>query len=136
MWHVLYRLDTGALVAVARASAPVPPDLGAVPYELEPDLTANQWDPVARMLVPRAPSRGVISRQTFMDRLGQDAVVAVQAAAWEATPAGAALRAWLLRFQVVAEVDVLDPRTIAGVDALIAAGLVPANRRAAILALP
>lgn len=69
MWMILYTLSTGAFVAVARAGTPVGDGLGSVPYEAEPDLTRFQWDPVQRMLVPRAPGpRRVGSRLEFRRR--------------------------------------------------------------------
>jgi hypothetical protein len=136
MFYIVYRSDTGAMVSSGTVIAtPLPDGLAAVPYESAPDFALVQWDATQRMLVPRPPRvRSTISRQTFMDRLGDACLVAVHLAAQGTTGQAAALRAWLLRFQVVSDIDVLDPRTIAGVDALIAAGLLDAARRDAVLA--
>lgn len=148
MWHAIYRLDSGALVSVAsdgNVADPLPDGLGSVPYESQPDLAVVVWDDAARMFVPRppAPARQVISRQDFMDRIGQDTVALVEYASVERAgdpPAvgmqKAQLRAWLRRFDVITEVVLTDPRTVAGIDALIAGGLLPAERRDAVLAPP
>jgi hypothetical protein len=136
MWYVVYDTVTGAEVSQGPTiAAALPAGLSAVPYESRP--VGLVWDAAERMLVvptPPAPSR--ISRQTFLDRIGPEAEVGAQIGAWSNTTQGAQLRALLLRLQVVADVDVADPRTVAGVDALIAAGILDADQRAAVLALP
>lgn len=147
MFYVIHDSTSGAFVAVATDVSGLPASFGAVPYEDAPDMAANVWDAGQRMLVPRpAPTPAVlsrISRQTFMDRLGEACTVGMQVASvtfpgdsTQVQQAKAALRDTILRFQIVQEIDVLDPRTIANVDRLIAGGLLAANRRAAVLALP
>lgn len=127
----------GVLLGWATAVAQLPdPPANSIIRELPEWETAPPapwvWSP--DVLNWRVPSRSpVISRQTFMDRIGDAAVVSIQMASWGTSREAAQLRAWLLRYQVVGEIDVSDVRTIAGVDALIAAGLIDANDREAIL---
>jgi hypothetical protein len=134
MFYVIHEVETGAFVAVATDVSTLPASLAAVPYEARPDFTTHRWDAAQRLMVPRTAS--VISRQTFMDRLGDAAVAAVCAATKGTDATAAALMAWVLRFLVVQDIDVADSRTIAGVDALIAAGMLPVDRRDIVLALP
>lgn len=75
----------------------------------------------------------ILSKQEFMDRLGDDVVVALEFAAFQNDMTGATVRAVFRRFDAVAEIDVSDPRTIERVDMLIAAGFVDAANRDAIL---
>ena len=136
MWQILYRLDTGGFVAVGRV-APVPAGFGAVPYEMEPDLVRNEWDPVQRLLVPRPPGprrvgsrlefrrRFTTAERRFLKRLTIDPAVDLdtRAAVLDAED--------LLRDASAIELDDPDTSALAGamVDLLVAGGLV-ANRAA------
>ena len=132
MYSILYDSETGAYIGKANDVGTLPPGVSALPYESDPDMVGNVWDPTQRMLVPRTVPR-IISRQTFIDRLGDDCLDAVQMASQGTTLGAAKLRNMLLRLHIVREVDLTDPRTIAGVDSLISNGLLPANKRAAVL---
>ena len=144
MPYVIYSAVSGRKAGIAEtAPADLAEDgLAATFYETLPDETANVWDPTQRMYVPKpAPTTTVIARQTFMDRLGHDTVRAVQKASVTfptdndaVQDMKADLRAWLLRFTIVGDIDVADSRTIGGVDALVAAGLLESERRDAVLA--
>lgn len=120
----------------------LPPDLAedgssATFYEVKPD---GVWDAAQRLFVAATVPR-LISRQTFMDRLGDACTDGMQLASvtfptdsLAVQQSKARLRSLLLRFQIVTEIDLTDARTIAGVDALIAAGLLASERRADVLA--
>jgi hypothetical protein len=72
---------------------------------------------------PAAVVQTIIARQTFMDRFPQALRVLIQTVSMQNDAAGAAIRDWLLRFQIVADVHVDDARTIAGVEQLVALGV-------------
>jgi hypothetical protein len=121
---------------VLTASIAPPADGTVVRYQPvtgdDPALWAR-WDGTAFVgdgyVPPLATATFKVSRQAFMDRIGDDAVAAILTLA----RTNAQVEAWVLRYQIVSDVDLRDPRTIGGIDALIAAGLIPSNRRAGIL---
>jgi hypothetical protein len=139
MPYAIYAAATGRFRGWLDA---LPPDLaedgsGATFYEVKPTGT---WDAAQRLFVSATVPR-LISRQTFMDRLGDACTDGMQLASvtfptddMPTQVAKAKLRSMLLRFQIVTEIDLTDARTIAGVDALIAAGLLASARRADVLA--
>ena len=133
--YAVYNTSTGQLVSIGTTIDFIPANLAYNTYNRTIDLSVERWNADLRDFEPIPPRTTTkISRQTFMDRIGDDSVVAIQFASFQNDIVGASLRAWLLRYQVVTEIDVADPRTIAGVDALIAAGLIPSNKRDEILA--
>jgi hypothetical protein len=139
MPYAIYAAETGRFRGWLDT---LPPDLAddgsaATFYETRP---TGVWDAAQRLFVAATAPR-LISRQTFMDRLGDACVDGMQLAsvtfptdALAVQQSKARLRSLLLRFQVVTEIDLTDPRTIAGVDALITAGLLASTRRAEVLA--
>ncbi len=145
MWYIVYNQTTGAMVSIASAgnvANPLPPDLAVVPYEEQPDLTRNRWDPVQRMLVPIVvtPAR-VVSKRTFMGRIPVAHLVALNALRIDPA-APIQLRATLntaaeLR-DLVSEINLDDSATQQFVpvatDALISLGMVAADDRATYIA--
>lgn len=65
----------------------------------------------------------------FFDRFTDTEQVAIYDAAKTVT----AIQVWLDKFKLASDIDVTDPRTIAGIQALEAAGLLTAGRAAEIL---
>ena len=65
----------------------------------------------------------------FFDRFTDTEQVAIYDAAKTVT----AIQVWLDKFKLASDIDVTDPRTIAGINALEAAGLLAAGRAAEIL---
>lgn len=66
----------------------------------------------------------------YLDRFTE----AEQLAVVTATLANAQVKLWYDKMLAASYIDLADPRTIGGIDALIAAGLIDASRRDAILA--
>ena len=81
--------------------------------------------------VPPAPRR-VVTALGFMERLTQAERIAIRAVA--RAPGGEAIEDWLDMLRAAQEVDLADPRTVAGVAAIVAAGLLTNARAAALLA--
>lgn len=75
------------------------------------------------------PPRNALTRVEFLSRFTD----AEQAAILAAYDTNAALRAWVERWRAAETIVVTDPHTIAGVQALEAAGLIAEGRAAAIL---
>ena len=141
MLYVQYGIPARNLIASSATES----DL--VPTQNSGVRALAEWDAVPdapwvwstadlNFITPTSQSFTRVSRQVFMDRIGEDEVAAIILASRADTVIGSKLAGWLLRYQVVPDIDLTDPRTIAGVDALIALGLVNANKRDAILALP
>lgn len=76
------------------------------------------------------PSR-VLTKLQFMDRFTDEEMEAIYTAAEESVQ----VEIWLERFKLASEVDLDDPRTISGVQALESAGLIAEGRAAEILNL-
>ena len=140
MWFIVYNQTTGAMVSIAsegNVASPLPEGLAVVPYETQPDLTANTWDPVQRMLVPRViVPRRTVSKRGFMGRIPVEHLIALNAIRIDPA-APVQLKAVLntaaeLR-DMVTDIDLDDPATQQFVpvatDALIGLGLVQAEDR-------
>lgn len=70
-----------------------------------------------------------ISKLEFLDRFTDEELIAIRTAA-KTDPA---IDAWLYRFEQAQEIDVQDPRTVGGIQALEAAGLIAEGRSTEIL---
>ena len=79
---------------------------------------------------PTPPPRRVISVLEFRDRLTPAEEIAIT----QAGMASAAVRVWLDRLSGAQEVNLDDPRTVAGLHAMAAAGLLATERVTEILA--
>lgn len=146
MMYVVYDAVTGAEIT----SGPTlgdgvrsNPALAVFEIETLPNRALFMWSAATRMFVAKpAPTTAVISRQDFIDRLGDTCVEAIEEASVTfATDSSvvqkqkAKLRALMLRLNLVKDVNVTDTRTITGVDMLITAGYLAAVRRPIVLAL-
>ena len=88
----------------------------------------NDINPYASIYQPQNPQTK-FSSLDFLDRFTE----AEQLVVVEATLVSATVKLWYDRLLAADFVDLEDPRTEVGVDALIAAGLLEASRKAAIL---
>lgn len=141
MLYVLYSIPAKDLLGAAPTldGLPPAPQNSGIVERAEWDTVPNspwEWSrDVLNWTVPSNTGSDIVSRQVFMDDIGEVEVANIILASRANSVNGALLAGWLLRYQVVPNVDRKDPRTIAGVDALIAAGLIPANKRDTILGL-
>ena len=75
------------------------------------------------------PVQPLPTKLEFFDRFTD----AEQIAIYDAAKTVTAIQVWLDKFKLASDIDVTDPRTIAGIQALEAAGLLAAGRAAEIL---
>ena len=75
------------------------------------------------------PVKVLPTKLEFFDRFTD----AEQVAIYDAAKTVTAIQVWLDKFKLASDIDVTDPRTIAGIQALEAAGLLTAGRAAEIL---
>ena len=75
------------------------------------------------------PVKVLPTKLEFFDRFTD----AEQVAIYDAAKTVTAIQVWLDKFKLASDIDVTDPRTIAGINALEAAGLLAAGRAAEIL---
>ena len=75
------------------------------------------------------PVKALPTKLEFFDRFTDAEQVAIYDAAKTVTQ----VQIWLDKFKLASDIDVTDPRTIAGIQALEAAGLLAAGRAAEIL---
>lgn len=106
----------------------------SVPWHPAPADVAVGWTFTGDTFAPPpastpAPRPSVISSLAFLHRL----TPAEDTAVHEAALKSAQVLRYLTRLGAATVVDLADPETIGGVDALIAAGLVSAGRRDALL---
>ena len=73
----------------------------------------------------------IVTKLAFLNRFTVDETAAILSAS-DSTPA---IRVYLFKLQVAADIDLCNPDTIAGVQQLETAGLIAANRAAEILAV-
>lgn len=105
-----------------------------MPWEPCPENVVAGWTSdlkgfSAPVAPPPLPKPTVMSPLAFLGRL----TTAEYAAVCSAALSNAGLLAWVLQATAAQSVDLADPRTKAGLDALVAAGLLTAEREAAIL---
>lgn len=69
MYSIIYQTGNGVFVALSENHIdPLPSGLSAKSVgELQPDMSAYQWDPSTFGLVPRTPQR-IVSKLTFIQR--------------------------------------------------------------------
>jgi len=100
-------------------------DPGFVPG---PGLTTIPDDGRA-LYVPPTPNPTTISKVAFLARFTSTELLAIASAA-QTQPA---INSWLITAQAYDQINLLDPTTIAGVEALAAAGLITSERATVIL---
>jgi hypothetical protein len=126
----LVRRDDGVVVGLFDALFPIVSTLewveagggtGITPY-------ATRWD--GNAFVPAPPARRIIPPLEFLQRFTAAERAAIRAAA----AASPDLADWIDQARFAREIELDGPATAAGLDALVAAGLLTAERRAAVLA--
>jgi len=127
--EALVRRDDGIVVGLFDALFPIVSGLewveagdgaGITPY-------ATRWEGSA--FVPAPPARRIIPPLEFLLRFTAAERTAIRAAA-SASPE---LADWIDQARFAREIDLDAPTTAAGLDALVAAGLLTADRRAAMV---
>lgn len=121
MIYVVTNKATGDEVTRYAASAPVE---GAFPFA---DFTHAEFPDDAEPVI--APPLGQISKLAYMDRF-TDAELAGIYAASHVSPA---VEVWLEKFKLAEFIDLSDPRTLAGLQALEANDLIGTGRALEIL---
>lgn len=97
---------------------------------LKSSLLGNIYDPVTKKFnVPAVPASKVLTKLQFMNRFTNEELVGIYTAA----KASVAVEIWLEKFKLSTEVDLSNSDTIAGIQALEAAGLIQSGRAAVIL---
>lgn len=96
------------------------------------ELRANYtWDPVTVSFVEKnGPNKRLISKLDYMNRFTDAELAAIYTAA----KTNINIEIWLEKFKLSSEINLDDPRTIAGVQSLESVGLITAGRAAEILA--
>jgi len=77
-----------------------------------------------------APAVTILTKLEYMNRFTDSELAAIYTAAKQSIE----IEIWLEKFKLATEIDLSDPRTIAGVQALEAVGLIGASRADEILA--
>lgn len=115
---VYYDLD-GKVVQLTGGSSVIDSDVPAPAWHVEeaaPSVTAQ-------------PASRTITKLEYMNRFHDDELAALYTAAKSVVQ----VEIWLEKFKVSEFIDLADPRTVAGVNALEAAGIIGAGRAAEIL---
>jgi hypothetical protein len=105
-----------------------PPE-NAIEVSTPPDDARQVWDGSAWGAIPADPPPKP-TPLAWLERLPE----AKQDAIATAAMGNASINLWLLKAAGVPEIDVTDPRTIAGVQALVAAGVLTSEDQAVMLA--
>lgn len=134
MAYYAYDAITRELLGVSDYELPTP-DNGSTtefPGVTALELRANyDWDPTTVSFVEKdGVNRRLISKLDYMNRFTDAELVAVYTAA----KTNINVEIWLEKFKLSAEVNLDDPRTIAGIQSLETLGLISAGRAAEILA--
>lgn len=133
--HAIYQVEDGRLVSWTTDASKIAPAAtlaarGYVCVTIEDADPAGRWNPTTHTFEPVAPEAArILTPLQFRDRFTHAEEVAITAAA----AASVDIRVWLDRLAVAQEISLDDARTIAGVGALEAAGLLAAGRAAEIL---
>lgn len=116
MIYVVTNKATGAEVTRYAASGPV---AGDFPFtEFEHTEFSDDIEPVI------APPPGQISKLAYMERFTDDELTAIYGAA----KVSMAVAVWLEKFKLAEFIDLSDPRTLAGLQALESNGLIGPGR--------
>jgi hypothetical protein len=126
----LVRREDGIVVGLYEPAFPIVAALEWVDAGDGSGITAyaTRWDGSA--FVPAPPARRVIPPLEFLQRFTAAERTAIRAAA----ASNAELADWIDQARFAREIELDAATTIAGLDALVAAGLISAARKAAVLA--
>jgi hypothetical protein len=91
----------------------------------------NPPPPPVEIAPPPAPEpvRTVLSKLDYMNRFTDEELAGI----YQAAKVSVAVEVWLEKFKLATDIDTTDPRTVAGCEALEAAGLLAPGRAAQIL---
>ena len=127
-WYAVYETATGALKSVGTVVAdPLPAGLSALALSTQP--AGQVWN--ASTLAFETPvARTILTPYQFVNLFTPTEMAGILAAA----TTNAAVNLYIEMLHFAQEVDLSDPNTVSGVNALAAAGLITAARAAQILA--
>ncbi len=126
----LVRRDDGIVVGLFDALFPIVSTLGWIEAGDGNGITPNttRWN--GNAFVPAPSARRIIPPLEFLQRFTAAERTAIRAAA----AASPDLADWIDQARFAREIELDAPTTAAGLDALVAAGLLTAERKAAVLA--
>ncbi|KAF0844319.1 hypothetical protein FNL37_1763 [Methylovorus glucosotrophus] len=104
-------------------------DDGSQDDQITDEFTAMTEAEIASHLTPKTVLLTKFTSLEYLDRFTE----AEQLAVVGATMSNPAVKLWYDRMAMASYVDITDPRVAAGIDALIAAGLLDAGRKDALL---
>jgi hypothetical protein len=131
-------VESGKVVNVIEAETDFALSIGAIPLSGFAGIgwTVNGLGEFsAPIVIPTTPQESLIpppplTRLQFMDRFTDAELAGIYTTAKQSVP----VEIWLEKFKLSTEIDLTDPRTIAGIEALEAGGLLDVGRAAEILA--
>jgi hypothetical protein len=128
-WFAVYRLDTGELVSLGTVFPdPLPEELACL--DVGPLQPVGEWNTETRTYDPIVEKKPILTKLQFLQRFTAAERVAIRQAA-KAVPA---LEDYMAMLDAAQHIEIDRPDTIAGVNALAAAGLLTEQRAAEILA--
>ena len=126
-------IAAGTVAQVAPDAFPVAPPLSWVDCTAAPGVAPGWTYDGTAFQMPPAPAPAAppvqISPLQFMARFTAAETAGIAAAALSSS----ALFLWFMQASAASYIDLTDPRTKAGLDALVAAGLLTADRQTAVL---
>lgn len=129
MFHVLYNVETGALLSISEDqlfTAGHPVQVKTFQGD-PPDLTRVEWTPSIASFTPRP--QHVLTKLEYLRRFTQEERIAIRAAAKQS----AQLEDYLSMLELAQDVTLSDPDTQGAVQMLEHAGLIAPGRAAEIL---
>lgn len=118
-----------ALVGINETDFDVPEGITKTMYDGDmPDMDDWFWNTATLQLVQK--TSGAITRLEYMNRFTDAELATIYTVA----KSNVQVEVWLEKFKAATSIDLTDPRTIAGVQALEAVGIIGAGRAAEILA--
>lgn len=133
-WYTLFNQETGALIAPTPKATLPTATIGVLITPDEPDQAANDWNAVSRSWVPKPnPTRTLISRKDFLDQFTEaELSAAMQLRRSSDLAVYGAIEVFVLYVKVSTAIDLNDPKLIAGLDFLVAVGVLASTRPAQI----
>ena len=132
-YYVAYNKNLGnALVGISQE--PISPPNEDIAIETLsgdlPDMSRHFWNTSTLMMNEYAATSSKLTKLEYMNRFTDAELATIYTVA----KTNVQVEVWLEKFKASSEVDVTDPRTVAGVQALEAVGLIQIGRAAEILA--
>jgi len=132
MWYAIYKIDTGELCSIGSVVADVLPvgmasvDLGAD----KPDLEALEWNVQSKSFSPKVVTEKIITREEFIDRFTNEEFENIL----ELSISNKSIAGLVKKLDYKGSVNLASEKTIAGINALEAAGILAVGRAAVVLA--